>query len=154
MPVIYLRKRRGYTRSYDVRLTSVLSRRGVAASSMASTSSSRLSSILPSTPQAKSAKPSYWRKVCFSCWLDWFLPLSIYLFIESHSLSLPSSLSLSPSLIAIEHIIQQHNERDRRERKIIQMREELRQLNEAIVLCQQQLPASGAPVTRQVNAVS
>lgn len=49
----------------------------------------------------------------------------------------------------IDHIHQQHNERDAREKRVNRLKEELKELNEAIVLCQQQLPASGAPVTRQ-----
>ena len=43
-----------------------------------------------------------------------------------------------------------HNERDNREKRIQQLKEEMTQLNSAIVFCQEKLPATGAPVTRQV----
>ena len=44
----------------------------------------------------------------------------------------------------------QHHERENREKRIKKLKEEMQQLNDAIVFCQEKLPASGAPVTRQV----
>ena len=51
---------------------------------------------------------------------------------------------------AIEHINHVHQERESREREIAALKQEIKELNAAIARCQEQLPASGAPITRQV----
>ena len=59
--------------------------------------------------------------------------------------------TFSPSfLVAIEHIHHTHMVRDERERKTQALRKEIEELNTAIAQCQEMLPASGVPVTRQV----
>lgn len=52
---------------------------------------------------------------------------------------------------ALEHIQKCHNERDSREQQIESLKTRIDELNAAIARCQEQLPASGAPVTRQVR---
>lgn len=54
--------------------------------------------------------------------------------------------------LAIEVIQAQHHERDNREKRVQRLRDEMGELNEAIRACQEKLPASGAPVTRQVSS--
>ena len=52
---------------------------------------------------------------------------------------------------AVEFLQHQHAERAAREKHLTDLKEEISQLNNAIALSQQQLPASGAPITRQVG---
>ena len=70
----------------------------------------------------------------------------------------PFSLSSSPYCssssflpLAVEYLQQQQSEREARERRIKELKGEIAQLNRSIALSQQQLPASGAPITRQVR---
>lgn len=49
----------------------------------------------------------------------------------------------------IDHIRHCHQERDSRDRQIEALKREIEELNSSISRCQEQLPASGAPVTRQ-----
>jgi len=51
---------------------------------------------------------------------------------------------------ALESIKQNHSDRDRREAEIAALKARIEELNAAIVVCQEKLPVSGAPVTRQV----
>jgi len=51
---------------------------------------------------------------------------------------------------SIEYIQRMHQEREGREREIEALKQEMEELNTAILRCQEQLPASGAPITRQV----
>ena len=51
---------------------------------------------------------------------------------------------------ALEHIKQSHSERDQRETEIAALKARIEELNSAIVVCQEKMPISGAPVTRQV----
>ena len=55
--------------------------------------------------------------------------------------------------IALEHIRKCHNEKDRREQQIEGLKSRIEELNAAIAVCQEKLPASGAPITRQVQTV-
>ena len=59
---------------------------------------------------------------------------------------------LPPSLQAVEYIEHAHHERENRERQMQALRREQEELNTAITRCQENLPASGVPVTRQVQA--
>lgn len=54
--------------------------------------------------------------------------------------------------IALEHIRKCHNEKDRREQQIEGLKSRIEELNSAIAVCQEKLPASGAPITRQVSS--
>ena len=60
------------------------------------------------------------------------------------------SLSLSLSA-AIEHILHSHVEREEREKQIESYKRQIEELNTSIAQCQEQLPASGVPITRQVS---
>ena len=51
---------------------------------------------------------------------------------------------------ALEYIRHVHQERDEREQKMDTLKKEIEQLTTTIARCQEQLPASGVPVTRQV----
>ena len=62
----------------------------------------------------------------------------------------PSLLHTHATYTAIEYIQHIHQEREGREREIEALKQEMEELNTAIVRCQEQLPASGAPITRQV----
>lgn len=55
---------------------------------------------------------------------------------------------------ALEHIQRCHSEKESRERQMKALRARVEELNVAIALCQERLPASGAPVTRQVRTLS
>ena len=56
----------------------------------------------------------------------------------------------SSPLTAVEFIERAHHERDQREKHFQALRREQEELNTAIAKCQENLPASGVPVTRQV----
>jgi hypothetical protein len=51
----------------------------------------------------------------------------------------------------VEFIERAHHERDQREKQVQALRREQEELNAAITKCQENLPASGVPVTRQVG---
>lgn len=53
---------------------------------------------------------------------------------------------------ALEHIHRCHSEKERREGQMLALKARIDELNAAITLCQEKLPASGAPVTKQVRA--
>lgn len=55
------------------------------------------------------------------------------------------------SLPAIEHILHTHVEREEREKQIESYKRQIEELNASIAQCQEQLPASGVPITRQVS---
>ena len=55
------------------------------------------------------------------------------------------------SSIAIEHIQHSHIEREEREKQIETYKRQIEELNASIAQCQEQLPASGVPITRQVS---
>lgn len=55
---------------------------------------------------------------------------------------------------AVDHLQHQLTEKKAREKRIEELKEEVRQLNESIAISQQQLPASGAPITRQVSLIT
>lgn len=54
--------------------------------------------------------------------------------------------------VALGYIQRCHGERDIREEQIRKLKARIEELNAAISLCQERLPASGVPVTRQVNS--
>jgi hypothetical protein len=54
----------------------------------------------------------------------------------------------------LEHINKCHVEKERREKQMDALRKRIEELNGAIAVCQEKLPASGAPVTRQVSHCS
>lgn len=56
--------------------------------------------------------------------------------------------------VALEHIHRCHVEKERREKEMETLKRRIEELNAAIALCQEKLPASGAPVTRQVSPVA
>lgn len=61
-------------------------------------------------------------------------------------------LLLLVTVIALDYLHNKHSQRETRERKMEELQAEIRQLNESITKCQQQLPSSGIPVTtRQVK---
>ena len=53
--------------------------------------------------------------------------------------------------VAIEHIQHAHIEREEREKQIETFKRQIEELNTAIARCQEQLPVSGVPITRQVS---
>ena len=53
--------------------------------------------------------------------------------------------------IAIEHIQHAHVEREEREKQIETFKRQIEELNASIAQCQEQLPAAGVPITRQVS---
>ena len=55
--------------------------------------------------------------------------------------------------VALEHINRCHVEKERREQQMEVLKRRIEELNAAIALCQDKLPASGAPVTRQVGSI-
>ena len=54
---------------------------------------------------------------------------------------------------AVEFIERAHHDRDQREKQVQALRREQEELNAAIAECQENLPASGVPVTRQVGSL-
>ena len=66
-------------------------------------------------------------------------------------LGLTSSARLA---LALEHIQRCHHEKENRELQMKTLKARIEELNAAIALCQEKLPASGAPVTRQVGKTS
>lgn len=52
---------------------------------------------------------------------------------------------------ALEHICRCQVEKERREKQMEALKSRIEELNGAIALCQEKLPASGAPVARQVS---
>ena len=55
-------------------------------------------------------------------------------------------------ILALEHMKKAHTNCDRRTAEIVALKARIEELNAAIVVCQEKLPVSGAPVTRQVYA--
>ena len=100
---------------------------------------------IDSNPFLPSSSPS-------SLSLPLLLPLPPSFLPSLFSLSPPSFL---PSLLstAIEFIEHAHHERDHRERQMQALHKEQKELNAAIAKCQENLPASGVPVTRQVHGL-
>lgn len=55
--------------------------------------------------------------------------------------------------VALEHIRKCHVEKESKIQQMERLRARIDELNAAITLCQEKLPASGAPITRQVSGV-
>ncbi len=53
---------------------------------------------------------------------------------------------------ALDHIHKCHVDKERREKQVEAMKAKIEELNAAIAHCQEKLPASGVPVTRQVSS--
>ena len=93
--------------------------------------------------------------------------MTSFLGVKIHSLLLMEILGLGSTVVteswdtvittstllyaALEHIQTCHRERDSREQQMESLKDRIEKLNAAINICQEQLPASGAPITRQVR---